>query len=230
MSPIKNVSNKNVSNKNVSNKNVSNKIIILFLNFLHPKMAVTFAKKIIPKSTVIRRKNIRSPNPLLQSLADFYIKVAKNCSVDDIKRIAKRLTMSNKDRPAVRVSEIVKALDGDSDKVAVVVGKVLDDERMVTLPPMRIVALQWSNSVQEKLERGSGSFFTLDQLFKICPDLNNMCLIQGDRMKRKSARYWGKSPGQKGSDTLPRANKKRRCGEKRIRMKGRKSTTKKSEN
>ncbi|WUR03656.1 ribosomal protein eL18 [Vairimorpha necatrix] len=193
-------------------------------------MAITFAKKIIPKSTVIKRKTVKSPNPLLQSLADFYIKVAKNCSNDDIKRIAKRLTMSNKDRPVVRVSEIVKSLNEDSDKVAVVVGKVLDDERLVTLPPMRIVALDWSKSVQEKVERSSGKFFTLDQLFKICSDLNNMVLIQGDRMKRKSAKYWGKSPGQKGSTTLPRANKKQRGGEKRIRMKGRKASNKKSEN
>ncbi|EEQ83048.1 hypothetical protein NCER_100136 [Vairimorpha ceranae BRL01] len=191
-------------------------------------MVVKFSKKVIPKSTIIKRKTVRSPNPLLQSLADFYIKVAKNCSFDDIKRIAKRLTMSNKDRPVVRVSEIVKALDNDTDKVAVVVAKVLDDERLVTLPPMRIVALDWSKSAQEKVERGNGSFFTLDQLFKICTDLNNIVLVQGDRMKRKSAKFWGKSPGQKGSSTLPRANKKQRGGEKRIRMKGRKTATKKS--
>lgn len=193
-------------------------------------MSIIFKKPFTPKSTIIKKKKVNSPNPLLQSLADFFIKVAKNSSNDDIKRIAKRLTMSNKDRPVVRVSEIVKELQENSEKVAVVVGKVVDDERLIILPSMRIVALQWSRSVQEKVEKCGGSFFTLDQLFKVAPNIENIVLIQGDRMKRKSARFWGKAPGQKGSTTLPRANKKRRGGEKRIKMKGRTNNKKSLKN
>lgn len=182
-------------------------------------MAICFKKKFVPKSAHIKRKKSRSPNTILQSLSDFYIKVAKKCDNYDIKRIAKRLTMANKDRPAVKISEIAEKLNGNLDKVAVVVGKVIDDDRNVQVPAMKIVALKWSKSVQEKVAHFNGSLYTLDQLFKVCGDLENIVLVQGDRMKRKSAKYWGKAPGDKNSSTYPRTVSKKLNGEQRIRMK-----------
>lgn len=182
-------------------------------------MAVCFKRKFIPKSAVIKKKKIRSPNTTLQNLADFYIKVAKKCDNFDIKRIAKRLTMANKDRPAVKISEIAEKLNGNIDKVAVVVGKVIDDDRNVVVPPMKIVALKWSKSAQEKVQHFNGSLSTLDQLFKACSDLDNIILINGDRSKSKSAKYWGKAPGDKNSTTFPRVVARKLNGEDRIKMK-----------
>ncbi|EOB12160.1 60S ribosomal protein L18 [Nosema bombycis CQ1] len=182
-------------------------------------MAICFKKKFIPKSAVVKNKKIRSPNTALQNLSEFYIKVAKKCDNFDIKRIAKRLTMANKDRPAVKITEIAEKLNENSDKIAVVVGKVIDDDRNVEVPAMKIVALKWSKSVQEKVEHFNGSLHTLDQLFKVCSNLDNIVLINGDKMKRKSAKFWGKAPGDKNSSTYPRVVARKLNGESRIKMK-----------
>jgi large subunit ribosomal protein L18e len=173
-----------------------------------------------PSSTISRKGEPRSENSYLRALSAFYTRVADNCSIPDIKRISKRLKMSNNDRQPVRISAIAKSLEGSIDKVAVVVAKVLDDETMIELPPMKIVALKWSKGVKEKIEKYSGSITTLDQLFKVCPSMENICLLSTSRYARKSAKYWGLPPGQRGSKAFPRVIGRPVDKEERIMMKG----------
>lgn len=177
----------------------------------------------LPPSAVSTKKQTRSKNVYLQALCDFYSRVAENTSVLALKKIAKRLKMSGSNRQPVKISKVVEELNGSLDKVAVIVGKVLDDDRMIELPPVKIIALQWSKGVQEKVEKYNGSIATLDQLFKLVPYMDDICLMEGDRNARKSARFWGPAPGEKGSTTYPRSNQKCHNREKRIMMKGRKT-------
>jgi large subunit ribosomal protein L18e len=196
--------------------------LVLFGKKFAPKMHSTSVKKRVHQlhSTMSKRSAPRSKNAYLQALAAFYTKVADNTSVLDIKRIAKRLKMSNNDKQPVRISAIAKALESSIDKVAVVVAKVLDDETMIELPPMKIVALGWSKGVKEKIEKYNGSIATLDQLFKMCPDMEDICLLSTSKYARKSAKYWGPPPGVKGSKTFPRVIGKPVDREERVRMKG----------
>lgn len=177
----------------------------------------------LPASAISTRKEPRSKNVYLHALSDFYSKVASNTSVLAIRKISKRLKMSKADRQPVKISKIVEELDGSLDKVAVIVGKVLDDDRMIELPPVRIVALQWSKGVKEKVEKYNGSIVTLDQLFKLCQNMDDICLIAGDKFARKSTKFWGPAPGERNSTTYPRSNQKCHNREKRIMMKGRKT-------
>ncbi|WEL38301.1 ribosomal protein L18 [Encephalitozoon hellem] len=177
----------------------------------------------LPPSAVARRKEPRSKNIYLRALSDFYTKVANNTSVLAIKKIAKRLKMSKSDRQPVKISKIVSELEGSQGKVAVVVAKVLDDDRIMEIPAIKVVALQWSKGVKEKIERYGGSIATLDQLFELCPNMDDIKLISTDKFARRSAKFWGPAPGEKGSTTYPRANQKCHNREKRIMMKGRKT-------
>ncbi|ADM11282.1 60S ribosomal protein L18 [Encephalitozoon intestinalis ATCC 50506] len=177
----------------------------------------------LPSSAVAVRKEPRSKNIYLRALSDFYTKVADNTSVLAIKKISKRLKMSKSDRRPVKISKIVSEIGESKDKVAVIVAKVLDDDRIMEIPPLKIIALQWSKGVKEKIERYGGSIGTLDQLFEVCPNMDDIHLISSSKFARRSAKFWGPAPGEKGSTTYPRANQKCHNREKRVMMKGRKA-------
>lgn len=177
----------------------------------------------LPASAIASRKAPRSKNIYLRALSDFYTKVANNTSVVAIKKISKRLKMSKADRQPVKISRIASELEGAEGKVAVVVAKVLDDDSVMEIPAIKVVALQWSKGVKEKIERYGGSIWTLDQLFEVCPNMDDICLVATDKFRRKSAKFWGPAPGERGSTTYPRANQKCHNREKRIMMKGRKT-------
>lgn len=179
--------------------------------------------KPIPFALRSKKTEPKSKNIYLRALSSFYQKVGENTSYTCLQKIAKRLKMSKNDRPVVQVSEIVKALEGSVDKVAVVVAKVVDDVRVLEIPSVKIVALQWSRSVKEKVEKYNGSIVTLDQLFKVCPNMENVVLVAGDKFKRKSAKHWFGNPGDKNSKVYPKQIAKRaKNGEKRVKMKQRK--------
>ncbi|KMV66512.1 60S ribosomal protein L18 [Encephalitozoon cuniculi EcunIII-L] len=177
----------------------------------------------LPPSATLSRKEPRSKNIYLRALSDFYTKVASNSSVLAIKKISKRLKMSKSDRQPVKISKIVSEIGESKDKVAVVVAKVLDDDEVMVIPAVKVVALQWSKGVKEKIERYGGTIGTLDQLFELCPNMDDICLVSTNKFSRRSAKFWGPAPGEKGSATYPRANQKCHNREKRIMMRGRKS-------
>ncbi|KAM0672534.1 ribosomal protein L18 [Ordospora colligata] len=176
----------------------------------------------LPSSAVTTKKCPNSANVYLKALSRFYSKIARNTSYLCLKKISKRLTMSKSDRQPVKISKIVSELEGKQDKVAVVVAKVLDDDKVMILPAMKIVALQWSKEVKEKVEKYGGSIHTLDELFKVCADMDNVCLVSTDKFSRKSAKFWGPAPGERGSKTYPKGNLRCHNREKRVMMKGRK--------
>lgn len=166
-------------------------------------------------------KASKSQNKNLLNLQAFFKKIIdtanENCPIL-IRQIEKKLRTTRRARPAVKISKIVEELK-ESNKVPIVVSKVLDDETIMEFPAMKIVALQWSKSVQKKIEANGGSIHTLDQFIKVAGSLDNAILVSGDINKRKSAKYWGLAPGEKGSTAYPRTNHKAKNCEKRLNVK-----------
>lgn len=177
--------------------------------------------KTMPFSAKGGAKASKSQNKNMLQLQAFFKKIiessVENCPII-IRQIEKKLRTTRRCRPVVKISKIAEEI-GESKKVAVIVAKVLDDERILKFGPLNIVALSWSKSVQKKIESNGGSISTLDQFIKVAGSLDNMKLISGDINKRKSAKYWGLAPGEKGSTALPRTNGKSKGGEKRINFK-----------
>lgn len=176
--------------------------------------------KTLPFSAKGGAKFSKSQNKNLLQLQAFFKKIidasAENCPIL-IRQIEKRLRTTRRCRPAVKISKIVKDLEGNVNKTPLVVAKVLDDETIMEVPAINLVALSWSKSVQRKIEANGGTISTLDQFIKVAGSLDSIALIAGDINKRKSAKYWGPAPGEKGSKTYPRTNRKSKNCEKRIR-------------
>jgi len=184
-------------------------------------MSTNLASK-FPRSLVGRRTSPTADNNSIKRLHAFFKRIVdasgENAPIPLLK-IAKRLTMSNRNRPAVKISKIVEELKEGENKTAVVVAKVLDDETLLVMPAVRVVALKWSKSVQRKIENNGGSINTLDQFIKVGGSLDNLVLVHGDPNARKASKYMGAAPGEKKSATYPRIVRKCRNAEKRIRMK-----------
>lgn len=176
--------------------------------------------KTLPFSAKGGAKASKSQNKNLLQLQAFFKKIidtsVENCPVL-IRQIEKKLRTTRRSRPVVKISKIVSDLGEATTKVPLIVAKVLDDETIMEFPAINIVALSWSKSVQKKIEANGGSISTLDQFIKVAGSLENIVLISGDLMKRKSAKYWGAAPGDKGSTAYPRDNHKAKNHERRVR-------------
>lgn len=169
-------------------------------------------------------KESKSKNKNLLALQGFFKKIvdtsAENCPII-IRQIEKKLRTTRRARAPLKISAIVKAMEENkkTDSVALVVAKVLDDETILQFPAMKIVALQWSKSVQKKIEANGGQISTLDTFMNVSGSLDNLFLISGDANKRKSAKYWGPAPGEKNSSAYPRCNTKSKNKERRLNAK-----------
>ncbi|EPR78747.1 60S ribosomal protein L18 [Spraguea lophii 42_110] len=180
---------------------------------LKQKMFEHYKKKAIlfDESRVPRTKNV-----FYQSLFSLYKKVCENTENEIVHKITKRLTMSRTERHPLKLSNIIEQANGK--EIVVFVGKVLDDDKILEIPKITIVALKISKQAKEKLTLNGGEFYTLDKLFYISKDLKDVALVKGDKNNRKCTRYFGAS-GDKGSETYPRTRKGARRGERRIKNK-----------
>lgn len=177
-----------------------------------PEIATT------PGSARGGRKEPKSQNGSIKRLHEFFARIVRESGSNanlTLMRVAKRLTTSNRNRPPVKVSKIAEEL-GSSGKTALVVAKILDDECVVELPAMKIVALKWSRGAQEKVEEWGGRMYTLDQFLADGRTMNDLMLIQGDPNARKASKFFGPAPGERNSRTCPRQTHKGKNREKRL--------------
>lgn len=156
-----------------------------------------------------RKPNSRNSQHI--QLFNLFRKISQHTQNEIVHAITKRLTMSRSNRQPMKVSKLVP----HSGKTIVVVGKILDDEKLFELPQLRIIALSFSREARAKILKFGGEIFTLDQLFTVSNDLSDVVLLNGDRTHRKSYKYFG-AAGEKGSTTYPRTTNPRNSGEKRV--------------
>jgi large subunit ribosomal protein L18e len=124
--------------------------------------------------------------------------------------------MSKVNRPVMSISNIAKHLnsrEGSSSLTVVVVGSVTDDERMISIPKMTIVALKFSKSVRARIVSAGGEALTFDQLAIRSPTGANTILLRGKRNSREAVKHFG-IPGRPGSHVKPYVRSKGRKFEK----------------
>ena len=118
--------------------------------------------------------------------------------------VHKRLNQSRVTRYPISISKLAKHADTDEKrgKILVVVGKVLNDERLLETPKIRVCALQFSEEARRKIEKAGGECITFNELVKISPDGKNTVLLRG-RRSREALKHFGAAPGTPGSHTKP---------------------------
>ncbi len=128
------------------------------------------------------------------------------------KAILKRLFMSRTNRPPVSLRAVTAALEKESaqGKVAVIVGTLTNDERLMSIPAnLTVAALHVTESAKARIVKAGGEVLTFDQLAMRAPTGANTILLRGKRNARQAVRHFGVGCA-KGSRTAPRIESKGR--------------------
>merc|ERR1719310_2686150 len=105
------------------------------------------------------------------------------------------------------LARVARYMKGKEVKIAVIVGKVTDDARLLT-----VCALTFTEGARARILKAGGECLTFDQLALREPKGNNTVLLRGRLKARKSYRYFGM--GAKGAHKRPRVRAKGRKFEK----------------
>ena len=143
------------------------------------------------------------------SVAQLYRFLARRTDSKFNETVLKRLFMSKRNRPPMSLAKLMKFLSKEKDgkaynagKVAVVVGTVLDDERKLDVPAMRVCALKFSESARARITAAGGECLTFDQLALQAPTGEGCVLLRGRKTARETDKHFG-APGVPGSRVKP---------------------------
>ena len=126
--------------------------------------------------------------------------------------------LSRVNRPILSISRIAKYMKKKQDKLAIVVSTVTNDERMIDVPKLNIVALKFTKTAKERILNAGGQCLTLEQFLMKNPTGANTVLLRGPKT-RKALKYFGKGAGVPHSTTRPRCRGKGNKYEKRSHVK-----------
>ena len=78
--------------------------------------------------------------------------------------IVKRLRMSRINNPPISISRLSRYLKGKEEKIAVIVGAVTNDSRLLEIPQLTIAALRFTEAARARIVKAGGECLTFDQL------------------------------------------------------------------
>jgi len=150
-----------------------------------------------------------SQNVYLRLLVKLYRFLARRTDSSFNGVVLKRLFMSRTNRPPMSISRVARYAKDQKDKIIVLVGSVTDDVRMSDVPPLKICALRFSDTVRARLTAAGGECLTFDQLALRAPTGTNTVLLRGPKNAREAFKHFG-APGVPGSSTKPKVRSKGR--------------------
>ncbi|XP_064603771.1 large ribosomal subunit protein eL18-like [Liolophura sinensis] len=171
----------------------------------------------------VHRTEPKSDDIYLRLLVKLYRFLARRTNAKFNKIILKRLFMSKNNRPPISLARMVRLMKkpGRENKLAVVVGTVTDDIRILDIPKLKICALRVTERARARILKSGGEIITFDQLALRAPKGQNTVLMQGRRKSREAYRHFGAAPGVPHSKTAPFVRSK---GRKFERARGRRAS------
>jgi len=137
-------------------------------------------------------KHIKTDDPYTRLLIKLYSFLARRTDSNFCKVVVRRLHMSRINRPPIGLNRLAKFMQNKDGKIAVIVGKVTDDVRMMECPKMTVCALGFSEQAQKRIEAAGGECLTFDQLALRSPKGANTVLLRGPKWRSGMA-HWGHS-------------------------------------
>ena len=135
------------------------------------------------KNLSIKRTICRSKNIYLNLLIKIYRFLARKTKSKFNIVVLKRLFSSRLNQSSISLSNLAKYSKG-GNRILVVVGKVLNDERMPETPKLTICALKFSSAAKQRILNSNGTIITFDQLAKNNPMGKNTILLRGKKIKK----------------------------------------------
>lgn len=101
--------------------------------------------------------------------------------------------MSKVNNPPLSISRMARFMRGKDDKIAVIVGAVTNDSRLLDVPRMTVAALRFTEQARARIVKAGGECLTLDQLALRSPKGSNTVLLRGAKKARESETHFGHS-------------------------------------
>ena len=101
--------------------------------------------------------------------------------------------MSKINNPPLSISRLARFMKGKDEKVAVIVGSITNDSRLLEIPRLTIAALRFTEQARARIVKAGGECLTLDQLALRSPKGANTVLLRGSKSSRESVRHFGHS-------------------------------------
>ncbi|KAJ3118809.1 hypothetical protein HK098_005831 [Nowakowskiella sp. JEL0407] len=155
----------------------------------------------------------KSEDPYLLLLVKLYRFLARRTDSSFNKVVLKRLFMSRTNKPPMSISKLVRYMTGKEDKIAVLVGTITDDVRILEIPKLTICALRVTQAARARIVKAGGEIITFDQLALRAPLGQNTVLLRGPKNSREAVKHFG-APGVPGSHAKPYVRSKGRKFEK----------------
>ncbi|KAI8897811.1 ribosomal protein L18e/L15P [Globomyces pollinis-pini] len=181
-------------------------------------MGVDLAKKHHQK--IRNRSEPKSQDVYLRLLVKLYRFLARRTNSKFNATVLKRLFMSKINRPPLSIARVSKYLENKEDKVAVLVGTITDDDRLLVVPKMTVCALRVTKTARARILKAGGEILTFDQLALRSPLGKGTLLLRGPKNSREAVKHFG-TPGKPGSSAKPFVRSK---GRKQERARGRRAS------
>jgi large subunit ribosomal protein L18e len=133
----------------------------------------------------VNRTSSASPNLYLALIIKVYRFLSRRTHSRFNKTVLKRLFMSRKNQSNVSISKINKIAKKNPGKTIVVVGKILNDERIDKISLIKVCALSCSVSAKNRIEMSGGEFYTFGKFSLKYPTGKNSILLRGSSKFKK---------------------------------------------
>lgn len=137
-------------------------------------------------------KVIKTANPYNRLLIKLYKFLARRTDSNFCATVVKRLHMSKVNQPPIGLNRLSKYMKNKDGKIAVIVGKVTDDVRMMEVPLLTVCALSFTENARKRIVAAGGECLTFDQLALRAPTGANTVLLRGPK-SRKALAHFGHS-------------------------------------
>eukprot|EP00347_Sterkiella_histriomuscorum_P008208 403345963 len=148
------------------------------------------------------KKDSKSQNLYHHLLVRLFRFLSRRTDSAFARTVLRRLLASRINRPPVSLSRLVRHLGANQGRIAVVVGTVTDDQRLLEVPKLTVAALKVTETARARIIKAGGKVLTLDQLVLLAPTGTNTLLLRGPK-DREAKKHFGPAPGVPGSHAKP---------------------------
>lgn len=126
----------------------------------------------------VKKTSTNSEDPYTRLLVKLYRFLARRTDSKFNAVVLRRLMMARSKKQPLSVSKIARQMANNSD-IAVVVGTVTDDVRMLETPKLSLCALHVTAGARARILKAGGEIITFDQLALRSPTGKGTVLLQG---------------------------------------------------
>lgn len=99
--------------------------------------------------------------------------------------------MSNTNQPPMSIARVARYMSGKEDKIAVIVGTVTDDVRLINVPKLVVCALRFTEGARVRIAKAGGECISFDTLALRSPLGKNTVLLRGCKTAREVYSHFG---------------------------------------